>query len=164
MGLVIWVRCGGCDYAKSMSIGGLRSTLPEERPWPIFCKGCHSISTSHYSTGPLRCLKCGSDDAMAINHPEIYAGDGEFSLHSWVEEELPTMRKVMRSRRLERSGWRGALLLFGRKVFRQVAYWKIGCGAGPDRVLYEIFDGNYLCPRCRQNKLRFSSERLAIFD
>jgi hypothetical protein len=91
---------------------------------------------------------------MAINHPEIYAGDGEFSLHSWVEEELPTMRKVMRSRRLERSGWRGALLLFGRKVFRQVAYWKIGCGAGPDRVLYEIFDGNYLCPRCIPRSLQ----------
>jgi len=158
MGLVIGVECGGCGYGNSIFIGGLRKTPFEERPWPIFCKGCHSISTSHYVVGPLECLKCGSADAVAIDDPEIYAGDGEFTLYSWSGAELPTMRKVMRSRRVERSGWRGVLLLLGRKVSGQDAYWEIVWDEEPKCVQHKIVDGNYLCPACGEKKLTFPSE------
>lgn len=101
MGLRIGVECDGCFYRDEMFVGGLRTAPFKERQWPVFCRGCRSITTSRYSDGPLKCLKCDSDHAVAMDDPAVYAGDGEYVLHSWFGAELPTMRPVMRTRRME---------------------------------------------------------------
>lgn len=157
MGLRIGAACGGCGYYDEMFVGGNRTTPFEKWQWPVLCRGCRSITTSHYSVGPLKCLKCGSDEAVAMDDPTIGADDGEHVLHIWFGAELPTMRKVMRTRRLERTGWRGMLLAVGRKLFGQDRYYETQWHEEPDHERHAIHDGHYLCPRCDNKTLRFPS-------
>ena len=166
MGLRIGVRCDGCSYYDEMFVGGLRTAPFKEWQWPVFCRGCRSITTSRYSDGPLKCLTCGSVDALTMDDPSVYAGDGEHVLHSWFGAELPTMRPVMRSRRMERTGWRGVCLLLGRRLFGQAAYCETYWDEEPDYERHEIRDGHYLCPRCGRKTLRFPSglQAMMFFD
>ena len=166
MGLRIGVHCSGCNYFDEMFVGGLRSTPFEKWQWPVLCRGCRSITTSHYSVGPLKCLKCGSDDAVAMDDPTIHAGDSNNEMHSWFGAELPTTRRVRHTRRMERTGWRGSLLLIGRRLFGQDAYYETYWEERSDRELHAILDGHYLCPRCEQKTLRFPSrlQAMVFFD
>lgn len=166
MGLRIGAACGGCGYYDEMFVGGNRTTLFEEWQWPVFCRGCRSITTSHYSVGPLRCLKCASDDAVAIDDPTIYVGDGRHVLHSWFGAELPTIRPVMRTHKVEVTGWRRIPQWLLRKLEGPSADWDVVWTEEPDYERHEIRDGNYLCPRCDSKRLRFPSDEQAmvLFD
>jgi hypothetical protein len=103
---------------------------------------------------------------VAIDDPTIYVGDGEHVLHSWFGAELTTMRKVKRFRRMERDGWRGVLLLIGRRLFGQDAYHETYWDEEPDHKWHQILDGHYLCPRCDNKTLEFpfAREGIALFD
>lgn len=162
MGLRIGVQCEGCGYRDEVFVGGIRTTPFEEWQWPVFCRGCRSITTSHYSTGPLKCLKCGSDDAVAMDDPTIYAGDGEHVMHSWFGVELPTMRLVMRTQKVEVSGWRRLPQWLIRKLKGPDADYEAVWAEEPDHEQHEILDGHYLCPRCDNKTLRFPSGRQAM--
>ena len=162
MGLRISVQCEGCDYRDKMFVGGLRSTPFEEWQWPVFCKGCRSITASHYSCGPLKCLTCGSHDAIAIDNPEIYANDGNHVMHSWFGAALQTMRPVMRTQKVEVKGWRRLPQWLLRKFEGPDADYEAVWTEEQDYERHAILDGHYLCPRCSKQQLRFPSGEQAI--
>lgn len=87
-------------------------------------------------------------------------------MHSWIGAELASKRRVRQSRRMEHTGWRGSLLLIGRRLFGQDAYFETYWEERPDYERHAIFDGHYLCPRCEQKTLRFPSElqTMIFFD
>jgi hypothetical protein len=155
MGLIIAVKCDACSYYDEMFAGGIRTTPFKEWQWPVFCRGCRSIATSRFSDGPLKCLKCGSDDAVAMDDPTVYVGGGDHVMHSWVGGQLPNTRQVMHTKKVEVHGWRRVRQWLLRKLVGPSADWDVTWTEEPDRERHEIRNGYYLCPRCREKELRF---------
>lgn len=164
MGQVIGCRCICCSYTANVAIGGTRNAPREEQIYPVFCKGCHSITISHYYPGPLGCLDCGSSQAVAIDDPAIYAGDGDAVKYHWRGIELPTTRRaLLRVEKQQARGWRRIPRWILRKLEGPEADYESVLGEVPDYVPHTLTNGRYLCPRCCELQLRFPPDLCPVF-
>ena len=159
MGLIIGCRCDCFSYTTKVSIGGLRNSQRKDVTYPVFCKGCYANTTSRYYPGPLKCLEFGSEEAVAIDEPTIWTGDGDAVDYQWSGVEGSTTGRT--------------LVQVGKKkvqAWRRIGHWVLGKlessdadaegirDEGPDQVNHMLSNGHYLCPRSGEHQLRFPSD------
>ena len=167
MGQMIGFKCEGCGYTGNLRVGGIRRTYATNQPWPVYCEGCQSITTANYRSSPLICKSCGSDRVCHIDSPEIYAGNGKDTMHSWAGAEVSTSRQVLRTRKVALHGWGRVRQWFIRKLEGPSADYQEHWVEEQGRARHEILNcGYYLCPKCGEAKLRFPSNLQAkmFFD
>ena len=91
MGLIIGCRCEyheGFDWRPE-------EFATEGRDLSGFCKGCYANTTSRYYPGPLKCLEFGSEEAVAIDEPTIWTGDGDAVDYQWSGVEGSTTGRTL---------------------------------------------------------------------
>jgi hypothetical protein len=167
MGRIIGCRCDCCSYTTKVSIGGLRNSPREDLTYPVFCKGCYAITTSRYYPDPLKCLDCGSEEAVAIDDPTIWTGDGDAVDCQWSGFERSTTGRtlVQVGKKKVQAWWRIGHWVLG-KLKSPDAHVEGIRDEGPDQVSHMLSNSHYSCPRYGEHQLRFPSDLspMMLFD
>jgi DNA-directed RNA polymerase subunit RPC12/RpoP len=68
------LKCSGCGYSASFTVGALMSDDGNVCRWPVSCADCNEISSANVLASPLQCSNCGSRNVVELQ--DVHAGDG----------------------------------------------------------------------------------------
>jgi predicted Zn-ribbon and HTH transcriptional regulator len=89
VGSIVQARCGSCDFAVPMTLGGGMRSHKELCAFPALCSRCGAFWPVNLLARPVKCPTCEAEAMVAYDDPSLAGEPGRETVFSWnVVDEI----------------------------------------------------------------------------